>query len=379
MLAAILLMAASPQLVIERIEWVGAQPHTNLFVEMLPDIDPTDADDLSDERNHQALAHVGRSDVIASRSTFHERRACRTDDRLTQADLVGRAAATRLVIINEAHVAPWHRATTAALLEPLKAAGYTHFAAETFARRGTDGPDPIVRHESEPHVRRTDGTYFEPHFGHLVETAKRLDYRLVAYEEHGAARDEATPYERVAARETAQARDLAAVLAADPSAKMLVHVGHGHVAEDASEWDEGVTMDWMARRLAAATGIDPLTISQTDCTGDAGAAPRILVVPDDVRPFVGTDLAIETAPPADFRVRRDDAVEFCLPASWRAPTGWTLVEVLRAGDPDVAIPVDWLAVHASEDAASWPKLSAPPGRYRIRLRPLGGASARSSD
>ena len=62
-------------------------------------------------------------------------------------------------------------------------------------------------------------------------------------------------------REDAQTANLIeAVLGAAPETKLIVHVGHSHVAELPVHGTP-----WMAARLKERTGIDPLTISLTAC------------------------------------------------------------------------------------------------------------------
>ena len=75
----------------------------------------------------------------------------------------------------------------------------------------------------------------------------------------------------------------------DPDAKVFIHVGHSHVAERPIPDENG--MRWMAARLKEATGIDPLTISLTDCvaSGDAPVLASAGVRPDGTLRPVYTD------------------------------------------------------------------------------------------
>ncbi|MBW0144376.1 hypothetical protein [Sphingomicrobium clamense] len=370
MLAA--MTAAPDNVTLTDIEWDVSGPAPNeFFLNQLAPVSASDA--AADDMMHQPLAHYGRSDLIAATSSFHARKPCKAPDanRLSWEALLERAASTRVVIVNEAHVSPWHRATTAAMLAPLRDLGYTHFAAEAFANlREDQGVDPIVAHADEPYARRTDGSYFEPVFGQLVRQAKRLGFTLAAYEAFTTAADMQLPRrEAIAKRETSQASNLAAILEADPSAKILVHVGHSHVREEPAA--DGQL--WMAARLKETTGIDPLTISQIVCTGGPDGSPRVIPVPDSHRAETGTDLVIETAPAADYRVRPEGAVAVNVPDSWRHGEGWTLVEAIRAGEPDSAIPADHLLIHATDNGDF--TLYLEPGDYRIRLRPVAPVAA----
>jgi hypothetical protein len=73
-------------------------------------------------------------------------------------------------------------------------------------------------------------------------------------------------------REQAQAENLArALAAAGPDAKFLIHVGYGHAAE--RPVSQGA-QKWMAARLMALTGIDPLTVDQTGAA-ETGSGPQV--------------------------------------------------------------------------------------------------------
>ena len=139
--------------------------------------------------------------------------------------------------------------------------GYTHFAAEAF------DPDTLAN-DAIPHARTNWGTYVnEPVFGSLVRTAKQLGLALVPYDAKiGDADAELEMVERVNRREERQASRLAEVIADLPeSSRILIHVGYSHAAEVPIRGFGGNPLEWMAARLKRHTGIDPLTIDQTDC------------------------------------------------------------------------------------------------------------------
>lgn len=174
-------------------------------------------------------------------------------------EITRRARQTRIVIINEAHDTPRHRAFSLQVAELLRPLGYTYLAAETF----TNDPSTMHRLKRDGFVRRSTGTYtIDPVFADFVRQSLRLGYVPIAYEEIGPGVN-GTRAERIAAREEAQASSLARqIAAAGPTAKFLIHVGHGHIAEEPVEWD-GTTQRWMAARLKQKTAVDPLTIEQT--------------------------------------------------------------------------------------------------------------------
>lgn len=177
--------------------------------------------------------------------------------------IVEAAKDRRIVILNESHHMPRHRAFAAELAVALRAVGFDTFGAETFAdiegtkRRGY--PDHSTGYYSQ-----------DPVFGELVRTVLEFGYECVAYEATPTApAPDQDPRQRINAREIEQSRNLKErVFDANPEARLFVFVGYSHATED---WtDEGGTKElaWMAARLKKLTGFDPLTIDQT------GATPR---------------------------------------------------------------------------------------------------------
>jgi hypothetical protein len=155
----------------------------------------------------------------------------------------------QLVLINESHHIPQHRAFTYLLLKALRRLGFTHFAAETLSEQ-----DKNLNERGYP--IRTSGYYTrEPLYGDLVRTAIKLGYRVVPFEWFG----EYTPDNR----ETGMAKNLVErILKPNPKAKVLVHAGYDHI----NETGEIAGAKTMAQRLKEMTGIDPLTIDQTVMT-----------------------------------------------------------------------------------------------------------------
>ena len=75
-------------------------------------------------------------------------------------------------------------------------------------------------------------------------------------------------------REERQATRLAEVIADLPeSDRILIHVGFSHAAEVPIRGPGGNPLEWMAARLKRYTGIDPLTIDQTDCRSGSDRNP----------------------------------------------------------------------------------------------------------
>lgn len=284
------------------------------------------------------------------------------------AEIVRQAADTRVVIVNESHTVTRHRDTVARLLSALRPLGFTVYAAETFSN-SEDEVDPIDAHPELRWAAAKDGYYSrEPAFGRTIGLARSLGCRLVAYEEtesQSAGRD-ADMTESIRARETAQAANLAQILATmAPEEKLIVHVGYSHASEVPLPNGDGSENLWMAARLKALTGIDPLTVSQTLCRSDGGL-PFLAELPQD-EPAGLVDLVL-SQPVARFERGRPmwrrevgDA-EVNLPPELRNRAGPLIVEAFRAGDPFSAVPMDRVYLEPGEDIP----LLLPPGDYTVR-------------
>jgi len=165
-------------------------------------------------------------------------------------ELVARRAEDEtIVLVNEAHHVPQHRAFTILLLGALRERGFTHFAAEALFSEpgGFNGRDDGLQERGHPLA--TTGTYLsEPVYADLIRTALSLGFVVVSYESSSVD------------RELGQARNLVErVLEQDPDARLVVHAGYAHVHESGTL--AGVTP--MGARLRELTGIDPFTIDQT--------------------------------------------------------------------------------------------------------------------
>lgn len=265
-------------------------------------------------------------------------------------EIARRAAAARLVIVNEAHERPQHRDFIARIALRLRVEGFSIYAAETFL--------PAVREErSWPSLR--DGTYSqEPVFGALLRAVRATGYRLIDYEDLSELPERATQQEQIAWREAEQARNIRRILDDNPDARVLVHVGLYHLLEQPDARGNA----WMAQRLKQETGIDPLTIDQT-----VYAAPG-----DD---YVFCDPARTPSPNVDIRIGSPEVTfEYGRP-SWRLRAGQrptpipvalqrrgenVIVEARLLTEPDDAVPVDRVLIRPTEMMM----LMLPPGHYR---------------
>jgi len=191
--------------------------------------------------------------------------------------LLAHTGNSRVVMINEAHNKPLHRAFTASLLQELYRQGFRYLAMEML------NPYPNA---SLKRLNMLTGHYScEPVAGELVRKALEIGYTLVPYEDTLAGHS-------AKEREYQQAWNLGQVLKKDSTAKILVHAGYGHIQKSS------VTDDWipMAAYFKLITGITPLTIDQTLMTEGSTTAygqwlyhawMRIKPSPSAVVPLLG--------------------------------------------------------------------------------------------
>ena len=187
------------------------------------------------------------------------------------ATLLDLADKHQVIMINEAHHVPQHRALTLLLLEGLYRKGFRYFAAETLYAK-------VEELHKRGYPNRKTGYYTsEPLYADVVRTALRLGYKIVPYEcAEAPPQDKANDANgRINHREAGQAQNLKdRIFAKDPTAKVLIHAGYSHIGEKAQVWGQGESKKeqrWMANRFKELTGIDPLTVEQTVMTemGDA--------------------------------------------------------------------------------------------------------------
>jgi hypothetical protein len=154
---------------------------------------------------------------------------------------------SQIILINEAHHVPQHRAFTLSMLKALRRKGFTHFAVEALFEG-----DTLLSERGYP-IKATGVYINEPIFGDLIRTALKMGYHVVPYEW-------ASPGYDVNMRERGQAQNLVdRILEKIPDAKLIVHAGYSHINEAGTL----AGAKTMAQRLKEMTGIDLLTIDQT--------------------------------------------------------------------------------------------------------------------
>jgi hypothetical protein len=291
------------------------------------------------------------------------------------AAIVELARETRIVIVNEAHDSPRDRAFILKVAEALKPLGFTHYAAETFGNHTPEmAAASMNRLVDEGYPVRATGTYTsDPMFSFLVRRAMALGYHPVAYEIPFTPELVALPpVESIAIREQTQAENLArAIEAAGSDAKFLIHVGYGHAAERPVSPE---SVPWMAARLAGLTGIDPLTVDQTQVAENdrlpANRALHAALVPRlDGRSTVffrdgravasrqlGQAVDLQVVHPAVTAVagrpdwlRETGRLAVAIPPELLPGSGRRLVQAFVAGEAEDAVPLDQALVTAGQE------------------------------
>lgn len=180
-----------------------------------------------------------------------------TDYKMLNAlDAVESVAGERQVImINEEHRTPFHRALTLQLLSRLHSKGFRYFAAETLF-----DTDPEIDRRGFP-TQKTGYYTADPIFADAVRTALKLGYKIVPYEDYlpECQSPDGNPEFCDDQRERGQARKLyERILKKDPQAKILVHVGRSHNQKNAIS----KKFNFMGYYFKEISGIDPFTINQ---------------------------------------------------------------------------------------------------------------------
>jgi hypothetical protein len=298
-----------------------------------------------------------------------------------------RARSARVVILNEAHNVSGHRGFAGRVMRALGDAGFDWLAAETFGNHADEGAPSIRGYRQGTPFGLSYGHYTaDPVFAELVREAAQRGYRFAAYEQR---MDQEAPasadgFEQIAAREQAQAENLAAVLQANPEARMLVLVGYSHAMEI-----EGPRGAWFAARLKALTGIDPLTVEQSfnwPALDPANDAPHVAAVLEQFRPT--TPIAVwnygQMVATPTYAGRMDLSVFHPRYAPAHGRPGWlandpqrralsvelpsfegpTLIQALRATEGPGGVPADQFLLEPGQREAT---LLLRPHRYFLRL------------
>ncbi|MEX0596271.1 MAG: hypothetical protein WD512_07200, partial [Candidatus Paceibacterota bacterium] len=155
--------------------------------------------------------------------------------------------------INESHFSGLNRNYVRSLLLPLWESGYRYFAMEALSQR-----DSLINSRSIPLM--SSGYYFnEVNLGNLVREAKKIGYKLIAYDEFFNTENND---QNQSLREKAQAQNLYdQTLANDSIGKVLIYSGHDHQVTENMNGNR-----FMGGWLREISGLDLLTIEQVIMT-----------------------------------------------------------------------------------------------------------------
>jgi len=301
--------------------------------------------------------------------------------------IVAQARTKRVVLLNEAHHVPMHRAFARKLAARLRALGYRYLACETFNGGAFDEARPAAPGRT---VQATGYYTKDPAFAGFVNSALADGWTLVAYEADVAASAPGTARaDRLRLREEGQARHLVErIFAKDKEAKVFIYVGYGHVHKNPS--GDGATM--MAEYLRRMTGLDTLNVDQVqffahpdprkESPAYAGLvkkfvtdAPFVLRAPDGSHPLLGNppgsvDLEVIYPRYAAHAGRPDWLRTLAgrsprtIPADLLPRQGRRLVKAYRKDDGADAVPADIVLVEQSKPA---PALMLPAGEFRYTI------------
>lgn len=280
----------------------------------------------------------------------------------------------QIVLINEAHHVPRDRAFATLVALELRKRGFEYLAMETLF-----ADPPVLVARGYPIADDVDGYYTrEPVFGDYLRRALAAGYVPVTYE--------ATDYpenlsaaERLDFREEREAQNLVdRVLAKNAGARILIHVGYGHLRETPVDAGDGKTRTVMAYRLKAKTGIDPYSIDQTRALPvnfrNVAGKPFVLKLRAGAQPYSGTE-AVDMYvyhPPTKIVRGRPDWLAMRgyrrprpIPAKLLPREGRRLVQAFVEGESADAVPMDQVLVTAGKEP---PVLMLPKGRYRFAVQ-----------
>jgi hypothetical protein len=332
-----------------------------------------------------SLPLIDESPIAAPREA--EELLSEHDAQAALAAIVREARDRQIVILNEAHTVARHRAFATLVALELRKLGFEYLAMETLSPRADMAGLAARRY---PIV--SDGHYSnEPFFGDFIRQALAVGYKPVAYErvfdESFAALD---MFDKVSSREEAQAQNIVdRVLAKNPQARILVFVGHGHVAKGTVDMN-GRPQAWMAERLRQKAGVDPLCIDQTEAVLQRHIE-RDRILAERVFPEVDADAFVleSKATPrrywsgggVDMRVwHRPEVIvdgrphwlsmngyrtARAIPAELLPKQGRRLLQALVEGESADAVPVDQVLVTAGEKP---PVFMLPKGHYRFKFQ-----------
>lgn len=305
-------------------------------------------------------------------------------------EIVRKARSHQIVILNESHLESRNRAFAFQVARELRKQGFEYFAAETFT-------NSIFDSWSKGYPAMDIGRYtMDPFFGDLVRQAMKLGYKPMNYEAESI---EVTGVgmERINQRDSAQAEHLVnRIIKLSPKAKIFIYCGGAHLTENWQTQPDGRALAWMAARLKKATGIDPLSIEQSEQVPHSfpGAESPEFRYADSKgwlkEPVVLTHAGKQLVFGSDWKDGVDMQVFHPRSVMHHARPDWTamgdyrkeysvrvvgevsigdLVQAFRKGEPADAVPVDQALITEGPRVLA---LMLPSGEYRIMLQSANG-------
>lgn len=301
------------------------------------------------------------------------------------------SAKEQVIMLNELHHVPMHRAFTARLLPILYQKGFRYLAVEA-----VNEIDSELNSRGYP-VYKTGGYTSEPVFGDMLRVALKLGFKIVPYEYSGKCQPkQENPYYCQNERERGQAQNIYdRILREHPGAKILVHAGAGHIQEYRSAQ---VTI--MAAHFKDISHIDPFTIDQIEMNEHSApeyeeadyryvTGKNLIKVPTifqsvkgDYRKNINGQFSTVDAQVFHPRVKyKNNRPEWLRVGKIRKPfvvkssfwarkqsnpneANYFLIQAFAANEVEGAVPVDQVVVSDSMQKAV---LMLPSGRFRLRL------------
>lgn len=309
----------------------------------------------------QDLATAGREDLVQVSAAFAKRTMCKPlvkDGKPVEplAYIAEAARGASVTMINEDHAGPLTRYFISQVARRLRAEGYSAYGAETFT--------PQVSYEAVTPPIAREGYYLrEPIYGRLVRQLRTEGYHLFPYEFIPLDDPKAPPMVQAAEREVGEAANLLRQVRSEKGAKVLVHVGHGHLTEYSAP---GATRQ-MGQVFAEASNINPLTIETTRFE-----SPDSSFVVCDPQDFAGKPVSVDirigvpklTYERGRVKWRHDAGDRFVdIPASLQRPGQIAVFEARPAGERTDSTPMDRLLLKPGENLP----LLLPPGRYDLSV------------
>lgn len=271
-----------------------------------------------------------------------------------------------VLMINESHSSVTTRAVIISALPALRKAGFTAFALEALNPAHADDFVGTESHKAGAYVRddAKSGFYLrEPIYAQLVDEARRLGFKFVAYEASDTAHDK---------REDQQAANVKHWIDGHPGARVVLVGGYSHI------WK---TPDWMAGQLMASGTKSIVSVDQIDaihgCLGQSAmAGPSLWLTsdghawtshPDRVDATLTGMLPSARGPGASWLTLggRRSPVKIPHPCAGARPC---LLEARRHGQVD-SVPEDRMVLFNKDEQAT---LYVAPGSYVLTSRTKKG-------